>query len=237
VRRRGARADEDNDGRVARLGDAIARHPREFVGLLMATVATGWIFSNALFLQKGPHPAPIFTAHPLRHQSVPLAPARPRPPSVAAADTTEGKRVHLVADIQRELGKRGFYDGVIDGLWGAKTDAAVRDFVQASGIKLAPEANDALMQAILASHVRRASEPVRRNDPIAALIAPSQRVLAVQRALADYAYGPLALSGVYDMETRAAIERFQRARGLPIDGQISERLVRELSSLIGRPLE
>jgi peptidoglycan hydrolase-like protein with peptidoglycan-binding domain len=42
---------------------------------------------------------------------------------------------------------------------------------------------------------------------------------------------------VYDPETRAAIERFQRARGLPIDGRISDGLVRELSGLLGRPLE
>jgi peptidoglycan hydrolase-like protein with peptidoglycan-binding domain len=45
------------------------------------------------------------------------------------------------------------------------------------------------------------------------------------------------LTGVYDPQTRTAIERFQRARGLPVDGQISDRLVRELSSLVGRPLE
>lgn len=240
VRRRGARPNEDDHGRVARLGTAIVHRPREFVGLLMATIATGWIFTNALFLQKGPHPAPIFAAHSMRHHPISLAPAGPpsaSAPVAAASPTTDAKRGQLVSEIQRELGKRGFYDGTVDGLWGAKTDGAVRDFVQVSGLNVAPEPNEALVHAILAAPARRIAEPVRKNDPIAALIAPSQRVLAVQRALSDYAYGPLTLTGVYDPQTRTAIERFQRARGLPVDGQISDRLVRELSSLVGRPLE
>ena len=41
-----------------------------------------------------------------------------------------------------------------------------------------------------------------RNDPIAELIAPSQRVLAVQRALADFGYGQIKPTGVVGPEPR-----------------------------------
>ena len=82
-----------------------------------------------------------------------------------------------------------------------------------------------------------APAPVRANDPIAELIAPSKRVLAIQRALAEFGYGQIAPSGVYDPETRAAIEKFERDHRLPVTGQISERFVRELSAMTGRPLE
>ena len=44
-------------------------------------------------------------------------------------------------------------------------------------------------------------------------------------------------SGTYDPETRAAIERFERERKLPVSGQVSDRLTRELSAMTGRPLE
>ena len=44
---------------------------------------------------------------------------------------------------------------------------------------------------------RRARAP----DPIAELIAPSQRVIAVQRALNDFGYGPLKATGNYGSET------------------------------------
>ena len=40
-----------------------------------------------------------------------------------------------------------------------------------------------------------AAEPVR-NDPIAQLMAPSKRVLAIQRALSDFGYGQIKPTGV-----------------------------------------
>ncbi|MGN6572787.1 MAG: peptidoglycan-binding domain-containing protein, partial [Pseudolabrys sp.] len=49
--------------------------------------------------------------------------------------------------------------------------------------------------------------------------------------------GPVNPTGNFDPDTRAAIERFERARGMPVTGQVSDRLVRELSSVVGRPLE
>lgn len=251
VRNPATRAQAVPAGRMARTGVLIARHPREFVALLMGTVATGWIFTNALFLQKGPHPAPIFAARPHTHQ-VPIAPPRPTvliptpqetplpvpaPTALPAPAMTDQTRAQLVSNIQRELNRRGYYDGVVDGVWGARTDAAVRDFVQASGARVNAEASDALLNAIVGAPPKRAAAPVRKNDPIAALIAPSNRVLAVQRALNDFAYGPVKPTGNFDPDTRAAIERFERARGMPVTGQVSDRLVRELSSVVGRPLE
>ena len=76
-----------------------------------------------------------------------------------------------------------------------------------------------------------------RNDPIAELIAPSSRVLAVQRALADYGYGQIKPTGVAGPDTQAAIEKFERDHRLPVTGQVSDGLVRELSAMTGRPLE
>jgi Putative peptidoglycan binding domain len=145
----------NNRVRGGRIAVAITRHPREFVGIVVATLATFAVFINALFLQHGPHPAPIFG---VQHAS-----ATPM----------------------------------------SATSAAVP----------------------------------ARNDPIAALLAPSQRVLAVQRALADFGYGQIKPSGIVDAETQAAIEKFERERKLPITGQVSDRVVREMTAMTGRPLE
>jgi peptidoglycan hydrolase-like protein with peptidoglycan-binding domain len=79
--------------------------------------------------------------------------------------------------------------------------------------------------------------PATRPDPIADLIAPGPRVIAVQRALNDFGYGPVKATGVYGTETIAAIQKFERDRKLPVTGQISPRLMRELAALTGRPLE
>lgn len=228
---------------AGRLTAAIGRHPREFVGIVMATAAVFAIFVNALFMQKGPHPAPIFATRPLLQQETPVAPSRPviAQPSVAPEPVAQN-REQLVANIQRELGRRGFYDGAVDGIWGAKTDAATRDFIQAAGVKVNPEASDSLLHAILSSGAkaqtsRAASPDPVRNDPIAELIAPSKRVLAIQRALTDFGYGQIKPTGVYDQDTRAAIEKYERDHRLPITGQISDRFVRELAAMTGRLLE
>lgn len=77
----------------------------------------------------------------------------------------------------------------------------------------------------------------RHNDPIADLITPSPRVMAVQRALSEYGYGQVKPSGFFDDATGAAIEKFERARRLPVTGHVTDRLVGELATLVGHPLE
>jgi peptidoglycan hydrolase-like protein with peptidoglycan-binding domain len=76
-----------------------------------------------------------------------------------------------------------------------------------------------------------------RADPIADLINPARPLNAVQRALNEYGYGPIKVSGVYDDATRAAITRFEKDHNLPPTGQVSPRFRRELSAAIGRPLD
>ncbi len=197
------------------------QHPREFVAFIVATAAIATIFVNALFLQRGPHPAPIFATRPL----------------ASAVAPQSQSRTQLVADIQRALAHKGFYGGAVDGIWGAGTDGAVRDFAQAAGLKIPSEASDRLLRAITAAKVRAAPKQPVRNDPIAQLLAPSQQVLAIQRALTDFGYGQIKPTGVYDPDTRAAIEKFERDRKLPVTGRISEPFVRELAAMTGRPLE
>ena len=124
------------------LAAAIGRYRREFVGLLMATLAIFAIVTNALFMQKGPHPAPIFATRPLLQRDAGPAPRLQAVQSTPVVDLANQARIQLIGNIQRELSRKGFYDGPADGIWGAKTDAAVRDFVSATGLKINPEAND-----------------------------------------------------------------------------------------------
>jgi hypothetical protein len=69
------------------------------------------------------------------------------------------------------------------------------------------------------------------------MLTPSNRVVAMQRALTEFGYGQIDPTGVVDPETQVAIEKFERQRKLPITGQVSDRVARELAALTGRPLE
>jgi peptidoglycan hydrolase-like protein with peptidoglycan-binding domain len=213
------------------------RRPRDSIAGVIAGIAAVAILVNALFMQSGPHPAPIFANKP--------APAvAPRTGPVAALRKPADDKIEVarprsdtVAEIQRELVRRGFYDGAADGFYGPKTDAAIRDFEQAAGMRPSAEPNDVLLASISRSTLRAQPVAIPRNDPIAALLAPSGRVVAVQRALNDFGYGPIKPSGVYDTETRIAIEKFEKARRRPVTGQVTDQLVRDLAALTGRPLE
>jgi peptidoglycan hydrolase-like protein with peptidoglycan-binding domain len=62
-------------------------------------------------------------------------------------------------------------------------------------------------------------------------------VAAVQRALTEYGFGQLKPTGTAGSDTKAAIQKFEAARKLPVTGQVSDRLVRELTAMIGHPID
>ena len=216
--------------------------PRDSIAVLAAGAVVAMILVNALFMQSGPHPAPIFSTKPapvvapITESVANLMPGRKpvaAPPPVAVPGRP---RSDMVAEIQRELGKRGFFDGAADGFYGPKTDSAIRDFEQAAGLRPSAEPSETLLASIARSNVK-AKPAESYRDPIAALLAPNGRITAVQRALTEFGYGPVATTGAYDAQTRAAIERFERARKRPVTGQINDQLVRDLAAMTGRPLE
>jgi peptidoglycan hydrolase-like protein with peptidoglycan-binding domain len=216
----------------------LLRRPRDSFAAIVAGCAGIAILFNALFMQSGPHPAPIFTN---KLSSVALETDQVAPASQGKAEVkaeaAPRSRSDVVAEIQRELGRHGFYGGPTDGVYGPKTDAAIRDFEHQAGLRPSAEPNDLLLASIARSAIKAQPVAIQRNDPIAALLAPNPRIVAVQRALTDFGYGPVHPTGLYDTETRSAIERFEKARRRPMTGQITDQLVRDLAALTGRPLE
>jgi peptidoglycan hydrolase-like protein with peptidoglycan-binding domain len=268
VRSRRAHSEDGNassreERRLPFLFQVLGWTPRDAVGFAVGAFATLAIMINVLFMQSGAHPAPMFksadvasttAAGPVAKPDVKpaaLPPMRrvetsptPAPKAAASSPRTPGE---IILDIQRELARRGYYDGAIDGLYGPRTDAAIRDFEHASGQKPSMQPNEALLQTIVRSpskaakgvtgttSVPRTTEA--RNDSMIEPAVASARVIAVQRALAEFGYGQIKPSGIVDADTQRAIERFERERKLPLTGQVSDRVVRELAAATGRPLD
>ncbi len=234
------RLDDDADRSVPAWRAWIRERPKDAFAAAVAAAATLTIMINALFMQTGPHPAPIFANRPPAH-AVPV-PAEslllPRNKPVEPAQVAARPRSETIAQIQRELARRGFYDGGIDGLYGPATDSAIRDFEDAAGLRPSAEPNDVLLATLSRSQIKARPQPAaQRPDPIAELLAPSRRIIAVQRALTDFGYGQIKASGVEGPETQAAIRRFETERKLPVTGRITERLTRELTAMTGRPID
>jgi peptidoglycan hydrolase-like protein with peptidoglycan-binding domain len=256
-------------------------HPAPILPVKPRPVASGEITSSlppalpAKPAHTAPAASPVVVVQPRSRPTESVA-AKAEPPTREAlareaptreAPTVVRTRAQIVSDIQRELSRRGFFDGPVDGLYGPKTDAAIRDFEHAAGIKGNSQPDDALLRLITRSSAHAApthtaattpapapaAAPTRAAAPppasssvprppapirmAADSAAPSKRILGVQRALADFGYGQISPTGVLGSETKSAIERFERERKLPVTGQISDRLVRELAAVTGRPLE
>jgi hypothetical protein len=174
----------------------------------LAFAAVSAILVNALFLQAGRHPAPMFgsvTTMPMPAVAAPANPLpRPRPVEADATQSESKPGEPRAADPLANLVKT--------------TNAA----------------------PVVPSVVPRppAAIPVySHNDTAAVAGLGSRRVAAVQRALTEYGYGQLKPTGIAGSDTQAAIQKFERARKLPVTGQVSDRLVRELTATIGHPID
>src|SRR5437764_13681208 len=105
----------------ALLRRALGRNPIDAIGIVVLVIAAGAILINALYRQPGPHPAPIFSIKPRPVASEPIGgvvPVMPRvrPEGLVTAKPEAGmrSRADIITDIQRELSRRGLYDGPSD---------------------------------------------------------------------------------------------------------------------------
>jgi peptidoglycan hydrolase-like protein with peptidoglycan-binding domain len=92
---------------------------------------------------------------------------------------------------------------------------------------------------IATSSIPRPPAPIPISSRSEGMLSPggSRRVAAVQRALTEYGYGQLKPTGTIGSDTQAAIVKFEHDRRIPATGQMNERLVHELSVMIGHPID
>lgn len=242
---------------------------RDFFAAAGATFVALIISINVLFLQAGSHPAPIFANQPPPQPAAPVARSatlntgaialpRPRPDTEPKVEPAPRGRVEVVADIQRALTRHGLYEGNADGLYGSKTESAIRDFERRTGLKMGDEPNEAWPRVIAQAKVAALEVPkppapipnipavpvASRQPPTDPTAEPPSagrvttvQVTAVQQVLSEYGYGQIEPTGTVNRETQAAIEQFERYRKLPVTGQISPRLMKELAALSGRSID
>lgn len=179
------------------------------LALICATIA-----ANALYLQGGQHPAPLFVT---RHGD----------PEPAAAPTGD----LIVQAVQQALTTAGYYNGPVDGVAGPQTKAAILAFERESGRAETGQATADLIAAIEvwtepATDDEAEMGSAEGDTDVSAAGDPA--VAAVQSALARAAYGPLTADGIFGKQTKDAITRFQLDQGLPVTGSIDQQLLEGL---------
>ena len=186
--------------------------PKDLVAGLIAFAAVSAIIANAIFLQAGRHPSPMFGSSVVVAMPAPFVNPLPKPRPIDAT----------LRPADAKLDSRMLDSKPVDGKTESKADSK-------------PDARAATATAAVARPP--AAVPNVARDPLGDLIVSSRRVAAVQRALTEFGFGQLKPTGTAGSDTQAAIQRFERERKLPVTGQVNDRMVRELASVTGRPIE
>ena len=131
-----------------------------------------------------------------------------------------GDRGEDVKVLQRALKRAGFDAGTIDGIFGSRTEAAVRAFQRANGLQV-----DGIVGpktwAALAPYMAVEESWLRKGDR-------GPYVQMIQLALERAGFSPGALDGIFGTRTDAAVRAFQKANGLQVDGIVGERTLTAL---------
>ncbi|MBR1199836.1 peptidoglycan-binding protein [Bradyrhizobium sp. AUGA SZCCT0240] len=237
-RRRGAKAvavdAEEERGFVMRM---LLRSPKDMLAGALAVAAIGAILTNALFLQAGRHPSPMFGSVVKLPAPAPVAAnplPRPRPVElVRSAEPPEPKPVESRNADPKTTDPKSADPKNTDPMTNLVVRSTGSAPAAAASSTATPVAKPNGSVPAATSHVARPPAPV----PASAQSAGARRVASVQRALTEYGYGQLKPTGAVGSDTQAAITKFERDRKLPVTGQMSDRLVKELTAMTGRPIE
>lgn len=221
-RRRGAKAAVIDVETERNLVMRVLLHsPKDTLAGLVAVAAIGAIVANALFLQTGRHPAPMFgtVINLPAPSSASLSNPLPRPRPVGA-DTSplEPRATEFRAEpkpVERAAEKPP--EKPVEATASTRSSDPMTNLVKAT--------TSAPPSAL------RPPAPIPLQSPAA------RRIAGVQRALSEYGYGNLKITGTMSGETQSAIQKFEREHKMQVTGQVSDRLLRELGAAIGHPVD
>jgi len=168
---------------------------------------------------------------------VPCQPLRPED----ARDLLQGTRLLKIGvrgtdvrQLQQVLRTLGYDPGGVDGVFGARTAAAVLAFQTARGL-----GSDGVIGPQSRQEISRILDVTRHSpalDPSARTLRPGDRgedVRSIQAILRTVGFNPGPADGVYGAMTEAAVSDFQRSAGIGVDGKVGPVTRRSLAALTG----
>ncbi|QUS42359.1 peptidoglycan-binding protein [Tardiphaga alba] len=206
--------------------------PKDMVAGLIAFSAVSAIIANAIFLQKGHHPSPMFGSSTVVAFPAPTPTMNPLP-KPRPSDAT-------LTSMDTRLDTRMLDSRPVNAASEAKPSVVAKPAEQRSGDPMGNLVKATAAPAPTTASVARPPAAIPhagKVDPLGDLITNTRRVAAVQRALTEFGYGQLKPTGNVGSDTAAAIQRFERERKLPVTGQMSDRMVRELAAVTGRAID
>ena len=159
--------------------------------------------------------------------------------SSSASSSSSGSALKLdsqgakVTQLQQDLKQLGYYYADITGNFGTKTEAAVKAFQKAYKLDADGVAGTSTLNAIAAA-VEKAGGSLSSSSGASGMKLGStgSDVRALQENLTTLGYYYGDITGHYGTMTQAAVQKFQKARGLTQDGVAGSKTVEAIASAI-----
>ncbi len=216
------------------------RRPLTTLAIVVSAGLAAAIVVNAVGMQQRAHPAPLFAARPLPEVQ---NGATPRPARAQTAPQPVPQPVPTdMASLARQALEQPITTSALPATLPIAPPARPADLAAAPSATAPAAPRDAIGDLLRGQADRPADRAPRENAAIPTNPAPAPapvdaRVAAAQRALTKLGYGPLRADGVAGIGTRLAIENFEKDRRLPLSGELSARVARELSAASGIAIE
>lgn len=246
--------DKDRAGMAGRVGNLARDNPVAAGGSVVMALTGCLIVANALGLQTGRHPAPLFMTRDWAD-----VPQMNEPAGRLGAAAPQASA--LVLELQTALRRYGLYNGPLDGLNGPATAQAIRAYERSLGRIETGAPSEALLAVltlqgaapVIAPETATVPVPRPKPQPKPGFVIPGHEEAApaeavppepaadpllaqIQQLLSDLGYGPLRADGLMGDNTATAIQRFELDRGLPITGRPSEAVISRLEMVSGRKI-
>ena len=138
----------------------------------------------------------------------------------------EGKPSEVVKAVQQALADRGYEPGVVDGVVGLVTRAAIMAYEDDHSLPVTAEPSEQLL-----AHFRKgaALQPAARTAKAGRTPQAQQIVRSVQQSLAMLGYFAGAIDGVLGDDTVKAIREYEVDSGLVPTGRVSAPLLQKIA--------
>jgi hypothetical protein len=200
------------------------------MALLLATAG------NALFLQEhhsvvrgvAPRKVPLSQPSSLELSQTVPAPSQALPRSPGLPQEIRDTRLQIA--LQRELANHGYAGQLRAAKYGVRLAVLAYEFD--NGLALTGEPADTLLKRLLFD-LNQAPKGIFADRAEA----NPQLVMEVQKTLLGLGFFRGTLSGRMDEWTESAVKDFERHRGIPPAGRLTEAALLELISYSGQPLQ
>lgn len=213
---------------VVQAGDTLASIAQRF-GTTVEAIARANNITNpnlifvgqVLTIPTGAAPGPTPPTSP--------TPTPPTPAPGLCPRLQRGSRGAAVRRLQNLLRNAGFDPGAIDGIFGARTESAVRELQRRRGLPVTGIVDVRTWQALgvncgVIPPTPTPPEPTPPQEFFCPVLRPGDRGPAVrflQTLLRDRGFYRGAIDGVFGVRTERAVRQFQQRQGLQVTGVVS----------------